>query len=445
VVSGSNRIEPGRYRCPSCRHGFPEISRPIAQGQSPGRICRDTEIAASYFLKVFGRSIPRVCHAPCGRDVPPAESVNLHPIAGELYCRRCIGKARMSCGLCGKRYALAYGAVDRGPDGTAVFTCRRCRCGNALAGGSARCSEPGCRTPIGRRLRAGCHHPEDPGRRICEGCYTRIRRKTSPLTTCDRCGRRVKAYRGTVHRVTPDGTSTLCRYCHRKASGVYERMTAVCPECGGEKPLVRLHPTRSEARVSQPCGRELDAPRAIVRIAQTTRSWPLPHRHLFDAALQRGSSRGGDLECLRALTRVQPFLPPGLDLSLAGLGGLYALIRRSPGLPLGERSRVAAAIAVSRGRLELCGPSLAQQRYRLLLNRSPLTQPVPATDLLLEFVDRELPRLGYAPSTIAGYFFVLRSFLQWLAGSTPRCTSSDRSSRGIFRSFGSSAPCPVPN
>ena len=211
-----------------------------------------------------------------------------------------------------------------------------------------------------------------------------------------------------------DRSRRICTYCQKKVSGYFERKTAVCPVCAQRRPLVNRHPDHPELRVCGRCRNDLSAPRKIVRLSQVTRPWPRAHQRLFDAALQRGSEVHADAQILRGLVAYQPLFRADLSLSPQELERLHRWILDTTSVAVPPAHRCSAAIAIYRARLELYGPSLEQPRYRLLLNRRPLRQPVSAADLLLDFAEKELPALHYAPATIAVLFFTLRRYFHWL-------------------------------
>lgn len=281
-----------------------------------------------------------------------------------------------------------------------------------------RCSEPGCGEPIGRGFERVSRHPTDPSRQICFPCYWRIRRRSMGSFRCGECGRTVNISTGRcIHPQRP--SIYVCGFCYNKLSGYFEKKTASCPICGENKPLVSRNPANSEQRVCNRCSNDLLAPRRIVRLSLAARSWPRPQRQLFDAALQRGSSLASDLRVLQGLAHVQPFLPLSIGLSAEVLSDLHRWVLEIQAIPVTPSHRGHAAAAISRALVELYGPPSANQRYRLLLNRRLPAQPIPAAELLCDFVEKELPTLRYAPSSIEGSFFALRRFFYWLAGHLP--------------------------
>lgn len=155
-----------------------------------------------------------------------------------------------------------------------------------------------------------------------------------------------------------------------------------------------------------------------MRLSQVTRTWPRAHQPLFDAALQRGSEVHADAQTLRGLVAYQPLFRAD-RLSPQELESLHRWILDTSSVSVPPAPRCPAATAIYRAQLELYGPSLGQPRYRLLLNRRPLSQPVSAADLLLDFAEKELPALHYAPATLAVLFFTLRRFFRWLGQQHP--------------------------
>lgn len=403
--------------CPSCRYDLPEAQRRLEQGASLGHILHSMGIPPKIYFRPLLQHVILICRGPCARAIFPEMRLRLHPVSGQIFCTRCYGKARLPCSICGQSTRLPRGVIDRQKNSSVTLTCRNCLSLRAL-NPPQRCSEPGCATPIGRRLKRACHHPEDPTRRVCETCYMRIRARLSGPFTCPECRRTRKSLAG--RSLDPRRSSRhICSQCYQKLSGYFEARTDTCPVCGKRKLLQNQHPNNKEQKVCSRCSHDLSAPRKIIRLSQATRTWPQPHQRLFDAALQRGSEVAGDLLVLKGLIQSQPLLPSDLELSNQNLARLHRWFLDDENISLSASHQRFTAVAIYRARLQLYGPTLDRQRYRLLLNRQPLTHPIPAAELLLDFVEKELPTLHYSPITINLWFGALRRFFRWLAEHHP--------------------------
>jgi len=407
VGSGKTKIV-----CPSCRYDFPTALACFSQGDSPSEIIRSLNIPKPVFMQIFQRDMFPICQGPCSHVIRPGVKKCLHPITGEFWCILCYRKGRNPCGACRRSIRLTEGYIERQlADGAATFMCRKCRA--KIVTVKERCSEPGCATPIGPGLERARRHPEDSTRRICARCYARIRGRKRPGFTCAECGKVVGE--GKYSYLDP-GTRVkrVCGYCYCKLSGYLEARTNDCPLCGEKQPLVCGNPRDPKQRVCSNCFNNISASRKIIELTRTTRIWPRPHQRLFDTALQRGHAVYEDFKTLRGLVYYQPVLPATLDLSGPGLRMLRQSILKANGdsrLPSYHRY---AAAAVRRAALNLFGPPTTGQRYRILINRRPLVRPIPAAELLVDFVEKELPQLHYAHSTIQSMFLSLRRFFMWL-------------------------------
>lgn len=400
--------------CPSCRYRLPDALARFLQGDSPGQIIRSMNIPKQVLLPFLHKHVSLVCQGTCQKTLPDTQNY-LHPVSGALLCMSCYMKSRLPCISCGRSVRLPEGIINKEASEHVTFTCRRCRSQKVLQP-EQRCSEPGCGTPIGPGLEFAHRHPEDPTRHVCRRCHNRIYyRRSGPGYTCSECG---KTFNGRPHRVHPqDSSQHVCGNCYAKLSGWFETKTGRCPSCDRKAPLISIDPRYPTRRVCTRCFSDISAPHKIVRLSQATSVWPRPHQRLFDATLQRGSSTYSDLRTLRSLVHCQPFLPPSLDLSAPGLNSLRRWIRNAPGIPIHHAHQCSTAI--SRALLELHGTPPSAERYRILLNRRPLTRPTPAAELLLDLVLEELPKLHYDPLTIQDMFFALRRFFSWLAEHHP--------------------------
>lgn len=405
------------YICPSCRHDLPTARQRLADGEPPGSIIRSMGIAPHDFFRLLRKHIARTCRGPCGQALPPETRLHLHPLSGEIFCESCYEKSRLPCSVCGRSTRLHRGVIERQSSGPSTFTCRNCR-SLKVRDPLQRCTEPQCRTPIGPGLKKACHHPEDPTRRVCETCHARIARRLMGVFPCAACGRTVR--RSNRRRLRRgQATQHVCVHCYNTLSGIYEARTDTCPGCGRKKPLMQRHPDHPEERVCKLCWENLVAPGKIVRLSHEPRTWSRPHRALYDAALQRGSSLFSDWQVLHGLVECERFLPSAFELSAEGLYTLRQMILDPQTLPLPPQHRRLAARAISRASRHLLDPPPLGRHYRLLLNRRPLTQPIPAAEVLLDFVEQELPALDYARKTIDLSFYALRRFFHWLAEHHP--------------------------
>lgn len=402
--------------CASCRYRLPDALARFLQGDSPGQIIQSMNIPKLALMRFLRKRAPLICQGTCQKTLSDSETRRLHPVSGALLCNSCHSRSRLPCISCRRSVRLPEGVINQETGGHVTFTCRRCQSQKALQA-QQKCSEPGCGTAIGPGLEYACRHPEDPTRRVCSRCYDRIYNRLGPGYTCSECG---KTFNGRPHYLHPQASSQyVCMQCYRKLSGYFETKTGPCPSCDRERPLLSTDPRYPTRKVCTKCYQDLSAPRKIVRLSQATITWPRPHQQLFDAALQKGSTTSSDLNVLRGLIHCQPFLPPSLDLSAPGLNSLHRWIRNTSGIPIRHSQRQSASAAIWRALLELHGKLSPEERYRILLNRRPLTQPTPVTELLLDFVLQELPKLHYNRSTVQHIFFALRRFFSWLAEHYP--------------------------
>lgn len=403
--------------CAACRYHLPEARRRLEQGEPPGSVAHTLGIPVRAFSHLFWPSRTRICQGPCRRAIPVTAHRRHHPLSGAILCDACYRKARLPCSACGHATQLPRGVADWRAGGQLVFTCRRCRSRTATDA-PERCAEPGCGRPIGRGFELACRDPGQPDRRLCRSCYHRAWARVKGPVPCGACGKTILPP-DTPSPDPRDRSRPVCKHCYKMRSGYFEKRTDACALCARRRPLVNRHPDHPELRVCGRCFLTLSAPRKIVRLSQVTRVWPRAHQRLFDAALQRGAEVYSDLQTLRGLVAYQPLFPAHLSLSPQELEGLHRWILDTASVPVPPAHRPFAAAALYRAKLELYGPAAGHPRYRLLLNRRPLRQPVSAAELLLDFAEQELPALHYAAATIAELFYTLRRFFQWLSEQVP--------------------------